>query len=190
MFRFLARLLGLVVGISIVGGVASAIAARLFKKNAPPPPDPASDEIDLAVVMRGGELTSTASAFRGGRVICWYGGADVDLRNAVLDPAGARLEVRTAFGGTRIVVAPGVPVRVSNAAVFGGTSNAADAPLPMPGTPGLEITGFTVFGGLQVIAPEIGEEIPAWSGEHERRHDHEAGDDAGAGAAETQLAPA
>ena len=190
MFRFLARLLGLAVGISIVGGVASAIAARSFKKNAPPPPDPASDEIDLAVVMRGGELTSTASAFRGGRVICWYGGADVDLRNAVLDPAGARLEVRTAFGGTRIVVAPGVPVRVSNAAVFGGTSNAADAPLPMPGTPGLEITGFTVFGGLQVIAPEIGEEIPAWSGEHERRHDHEAGDDAGAGAAETQLAPA
>ncbi len=162
MVRFLARLLGLVIGLSLAAGIASALAAVSFKKKAPPRPDAAADEIDLVAVMDGARFASTAASFRGGRVISWYAGVDLDLREATFDPAGARLEIRTVFGGTRVAVVPGVPVSVSCPAIFGGAVNTTDAPEPTPAAPGLEITGFTLFGGIQVIAAERGEAIREW----------------------------
>jgi hypothetical protein len=163
--RFLARLLGLVIGASLIAGIASALAAVKLKKEAPPLPDAAADEIDAVVVMDAAQLASTASSFRGGRVVCWYAGTDLDLRGATLDPAGADLEVRTVFGGTRVVVAPGVPVTASGPAVFGGRMNGVRDTETDASRPGLRITGFTVFGGLQVVAAEVGEEIPSWAPE-------------------------
>jgi hypothetical protein len=167
MVRFLARLLGLVIGLSLAAGIASALAAVSFKKKAPPRPDAAADEIELVAVMDAAKLASTAAAFRGGRVISWYAGVDLDLREATFDPAGARLEIRTVFGGTRVAVAPGVPVIVSGPAVFGGAANTTGAAEPTPEAPGLEITGFTLFGGLQVVAAKRGEAIPTWVPEPE-----------------------
>jgi len=162
MIRFLARLLGIVIGASVAAGIASALAAVSYRKKAPPLPDAAADAIDLAVVMDAAKLASTAASFRGGRAICWYAGLDLDLREATLDPAGAQLEIRTVFGGTRVAVAPGVPIRISGRALFGGAMNTTDAPAPTLDAPGLEITGFTLFGGLQVVAAERGEAIPGW----------------------------
>ena len=164
MVRFLARLLGIVIGASIVAGIASSIAALRLKQSAPPRPDEAADEIDLVVVMDGTSFASTAPSFRGGRVISWYAGTDVDLRDAKLDPAGAHLEIRTVFAGTRVVVAPGVAVRTSGPAIFGGVMKPA-ATEPTSDAPGLEIGGCTVFGGLQVVVAEQGEEIPSWTPE-------------------------
>jgi hypothetical protein len=184
MVRFLAKLLGVVIGASIVAGIAGALAALNFKKKAPPRPERAADEIDLVAVMDGAELTSRAPAFRGGRVISWYAGVDLDLREATLDPDGANLEVRTVFAGTRVVVAPGVPVRVTGPAIFGGVMNSTGAPEPTAETPGLEISGFTLFGGLQVIASERGEEIPAWTGERDHEHHGDEPDEPAAPALE------
>ncbi len=156
MLRSPARILAALLGMAFAASVASALAALSLKRRAPLPQEPDDDQIDFVTIMDSGQLASTAGAFRGGRIVCWYAGVDVDLRGATLDPAGASLEVRTAFGGTRIVVAPGVPVRVSVPAVFGGSSNDARALEAGPGAPGLEIHGFTVFGGLQVLALEPG----------------------------------
>ena len=165
MVRFLARLLGIVIGASIVAGIASSIAALRLKQSAPPRPDAVADEIDLVVVMDGTSFASTAPTFRGGRVISWYAGTDVDLREAKLDPAGAHLEIRTVFAGTRVVVAPGVPVRTSGPAIFGGVMKPAGVAELMSDTPGLDIGGCTVFGGLQIVVAEQGEEIPSWTAE-------------------------
>ena len=165
MVRFLARLLGIVIGASIVAGIASSIAALKLKQSAPPRPDVADDEIDLVVVMDGASFASTARTFRGGRVISWYAGTDVDLRGAKLDPAGAHLEIRTVFAGTRVVVAPGVPVRTSGRAIVGGIMKPAGAAELTSDTPGLDIGGCTVFGGLQIVVAEQGEEIPSWTAE-------------------------
>ena len=173
MLRLLAKLLAVVFGISLGAGIASALAALSLKQKAPPLPDPVDDEIDLVVIMDGARLASSAPAFRGGRVVCWYAGVDLDLREATFDPAGARLDVRTVFGGTRVVVAPGVPVRVAGPAVFGAAVSQADSTEPSADAPGLEISGFTLFGGLQVIASERGEEIPGWTGEREPEDGHE-----------------
>lgn len=169
MSRFLARLIGLLFVATLATGAASALAAARFKKAAPPLPEPADDEIDLAVVMDGASFASTATAFRGGRVICWYAGTDVDLRRATFDPAGAALEVRTVFGGTRIAVPRGVPVSVAGPAVFGGVMHEGGelAPPASVGTAGLAITGFTLFGGLQVVAADPDEELEDWGPERD-----------------------
>ena len=41
----------------------------------------------------------------------------------------------------------------------------AGAAEPTSDTPGLEIGGCTVFGGLQIVVAEQGEEIPSWTPE-------------------------
>jgi hypothetical protein len=163
MVRFLARLTGIVIGASIVAGIASTVAAFKLKQDAPPRPGAADDEIDLVVVMDGTSFASTAPTFRGGRVISYYAGTDVDLRKAQLDPAGAHLEIRTVFAGTRVVVAPGVPVRTSGPAIFGGVMKPSAAAEPTSDAPGLEIGGCTIFGGLQIVVAEQGKEIPSWT---------------------------
>lgn len=173
MARFLAKLLSLVIGVSLIAGIASALAAVSYKKKAPPLPDAAADEIDLAVVMDGAKLASTAASFRGGRVVSWYAAVDLDLREATLDPAGADLEVRTVFGGTRVVVAPGVQVTASGPSVFGGRTNETNGHAADLDRPGLRVTGFTLFGGLQVVAAERGEEIRAWAPEPQQAPDPE-----------------
>ena len=165
MVRSLARLLGLVIGASLLAGIVSALAAVGYKKKTPPRPHAAADQIDLVVVMDGARLASTAASFRGGRVICWYAGVDLDLRDATFDPAGADLEVRTVFGGTRIVVAPGVPVAASGPAIFGGRTTETNGHAVDAARPGLRVTGFTLFGGLQVLVAEPGEAIEAWAAE-------------------------
>jgi len=165
----LVRLILAVVVLKVLGHVALALAAVRYKQTAPARPEADADAFDLVVVMDGARYASTAAAFRGGRATCWYGGLDVDLREATLDPAGARLEVRTAFGGTRIVVAPDVLVRVRVPAVLGGTSDETGAATPTANGRGLEISGFTVLGGLQVIAAEPGAELAGWSGDDEAR---------------------
>jgi hypothetical protein len=174
----LVRLIVAIVVLKVLGHVAVALAAVRYKQMAPARPEADANEIDLVVVMDGARYASTASAFRGGRVICWYAGLDIDLREATLDPAGARLEVRTAYGGARIVVAPDVPVRVRVPAVFGGTSNETRTAEPAADAPGLEISGFTVLGGLQVIAAERGEELAGWSGDDDARGRTDGDDEA------------
>jgi hypothetical protein len=186
----LVRLIVAVVVLKVLGHVALALAAVRYRQTAPAHPDPDVNEIDLVVVMDGARYASTAAAFRGGRATCWYGGLDVDLREATLDPAGARLEVRTAFGGTRIVVAPDLPVRIHAPAVFGGTSNEMRAAEPSAEAPGLEISGFTVLGGLQVIAAERGEELAGWSGDDEARGRTDGDDEAPALEVGPDLTPA
>lgn len=167
MFRFVAKLFGLIAGLSIMGGIASLLAALSFKRRAPAPPPRDADRIDLAMVLDGGRFASTARAFRGGRVVCWYGGLDLDLRHVAFASAGASLEVRTVFGGTRVAVAPGVPVHTRVIAIFGGTVSESETGVPSAAAPGLEISGFSVFGGLQVVVVEPGEELAGWANVHD-----------------------
>ena len=150
--RFLARLLlavvGLTLGVSIVSvGVAAAMKPRLPDRSRPE-----DDELDMTAIFDSRRLRSSSGAFRGGRLICWQGSADLDLRGAQLDPAGGDLLVWTVFGGTRILVPQDWPVDARGVAVLGGARSAAAAPEPGRAGPVLSIRHRTVFGGLAVVA--------------------------------------
>lgn len=133
-------------------GVALAIAmfrflvARVGLNRA----DPDSDELRLILIGDGIELKSRASAFRGGGVLCIFGGANLDLSEARFASDETTLRVACAFGGLEIVVPDGCAVSLRNTAVAGGANNRArEGDLP-DDAPRLHIEAFTIFGGLDV----------------------------------------
>jgi hypothetical protein len=144
--------------------VAAMVGAARAKREAPPVPDAADDEIDLQAVFESLDFHSTATAFRGGTLNCWFAGANLDLRDATLDPMGARLDVRAIFGGGTILVPDDwdVTVRVLG---IGGAGDVRPAKDRAPGAPRLEVEGVALFGGFGVMSQlptrETGQELAA-----------------------------
>lgn len=56
------------------------------------------------------------------------GGIDLDLSVASLDPAGARIDVKTMMGGAKITVPDDWAVRIDKSALAGGVEAKTTAP--------------------------------------------------------------
>ena len=128
--------------------VGLAAAAAVVKRAVPSLGDEDSDELALAAVFDGIELASHAKAFRGGGLLAWFGGIDLDLREAQLAP-GAQLSVHTLFGGVNIKTPTGWRVESNVKTVMGGV-DARQAESPEPDAPLLTLEGAAVFGGVAV----------------------------------------
>ncbi|HEX8024968.1 MAG TPA: hypothetical protein VF484_02070 [Candidatus Limnocylindrales bacterium] len=150
--RVLAKLIGLFVGLTFITALISAISAAILKERLVSRGEEADDEVDLVTIFNGREFASKAAAFRGGSVLTWYGGGSVDLREATLDPAGARLNTRTVFGGFQLVVPETWNVRTNVVAIFGGVADTRDQSRVVPDGPTLVVDGFALFGGVQVTS--------------------------------------
>jgi hypothetical protein len=127
-----------------------AAAAAFAKRAVPSRGNEDSDELSLVAVFDGVELKSRAKAFKGGSMLAWFGGIAVDLRDAQLAP-GARLSVRTLFGGIAIKTPPGWRVESNVNAIAGGV----DARTPAqddPDAPVLTAEGVALFGGVAIGA--------------------------------------
>lgn len=162
--------------LAMAGAVVGALAAR---QRVVPAPAPDADEIELLATFEPLHYQSRASGFRGGTIECWYGGGVVDLREAVLDPAGARLEVRTVFGGGQLIV-PETWNVVSHVKGIGGVADTRPATERALDAPQLTIEGVVMFGGLAVMSdvPEdelrgLDEQIQRWA-RHGRTAEAEA----------------
>ena len=124
------------------------------------------NEPTIAAVFAGERFASRAPALRGGRIITWFAGHDVDLREATLDPAGAvhaapddvrrhpDRRAATAGGSGRSVLS-----------IIGGTARRDPGRAELPDdAPVLELRGFTIFGGARVTT----DPAASWSGaDHE-----------------------
>jgi hypothetical protein len=126
-----------------------ASAAAFAKQALPSRGDEESDELALVAIFDGIRLESRARAFRGGSLLAWFGGIEVDLSAAEL-AAGARLTVHTLFGGIEITTPPHWRVESNVKAVAGGID--ARAPAGDPDAPVLVLDGLAVFGGVEVGA--------------------------------------
>jgi hypothetical protein len=127
-----------------------AIAAAVVKRAVPSRGDEDSDDLALMAVYDGIDLESSATAFTGGSALAWFGGIELDLREAQLAP-GARLSVNTLFGGIDIKTPAGWRIESSLKAVMGGVDARVPDP-PDPDAPVLTLEGTAVFGGVSVSA--------------------------------------
>jgi hypothetical protein len=134
---------------ALAGLVVPPIAAAIAKRRLEPVGDETADEVSLVTIFDGATFLGRAPSFRGGSVLCWYGGLDVDLRSATLDPAGAELRVVSLFGGTRVIVPDGWRVRVRPVGIFGAATDET-AGQDAPG-PAIHIQAIAVFGAIQVV---------------------------------------
>jgi hypothetical protein len=134
-----------------LGAFAGMMAAAAFVRRAVPSEgDEESDEVRLVAVLDGIQLASRARAFSGGSMLAWYGGIDVDLREAEL-ARDARLTLHTLFGGIAIKTPPGWRVESELTAVAGGVDTRTPSP-DDPDAPVLTLTGTALFGGIAVGA--------------------------------------
>jgi len=130
-----------------------------------------------------------------GRLELWYGGGVLDLRDTVLDPDGAVLEVRAVFGGGQILVPADWKV-ISSVGGLGGLTDVRPARGHLDGAPELTIQGLVIAGGFAVMS-ELDEDGAEWLAATEARQDLESSSNAtpiaGAGeatATEPEMTPA
>lgn len=145
-----------------IGAVVGAIAV---KRHTVPHDDPGADEVVLVAIFNGLSFTSTSGALRGGAVECWFGGGQIDLRSATLDPFGADLRVRGVFGGGQILVPATWRVAVACQGL-GGVQDARPLDDIDLAGPELRIDATVLFGGFQVASeaaePEHGTSAEGW----------------------------
>ncbi len=152
-----------VIGI-LAFATGSAVFAAVARGRIATTDDVASNEPTIAAIFGSERFASRAPALRGGRVVTWFAGHDVDLRGAALDPGGAILELSVLFGGTQIAVPVGWRVRSRVRSVFGGTQVDLDQADLDDAAPLLELRGLALFSGARVTSnPDV-----SWSGD-----DHE-----------------
>jgi hypothetical protein len=145
------RILAVLTGGFVLTSIAAAIAARVMKERIIPIDAPDANEVRLAAIFEPIDFRSRANAFRGGTLECWYGGGVIDLRDAFLDPGGARLEVRAVFGGAQIVVPE--TWRVTTSVVGIGGIGDARSKVERPVTaPLLVIEGIAIMGGFGITS--------------------------------------
>ena len=132
--------------LGFVGGFMAA--AALVKHAVPSRGDAESDEVGLVAVFDGVQLTSRATAFRGGSMLAWYGGVEADLREAQLAP-DARLSLTAVFGGIALRVPPEWRIE-SNVQTIGGGVDVSGVEPDDPDAPALVLEGRAVFGGIAV----------------------------------------
>ena len=125
-------------------------AAAVARRALPSRGDESSDDVALVAIFDGVDLKSRAAAFTGGSALAWFGGVNLDLREATLAPS-AHLTVHAIFGGVAIGVPPGWRLESNVHAAAGGVDvRAADD--DSPDAPTLTLDGFALFGGIAIGA--------------------------------------
>lgn len=85
------------------------------------------------------------------RILTVFGGAELDLREAVLPGREITIDAVAVFGGVTITVPPEMRVIDTGSAIMGGREIAGDsAESAAPDAPVLRITGTCVCGGVEV----------------------------------------
>ena len=117
-----------------------------------------SDEFRRLVIMDGTTFTSRSGGLRRAEMCVLMGGAKLDLREAVLDPAGARISLENTLGGLAVIVRDDWAVTVKEVLVGGGEVN-IDVPDPddLPATaPKLSIDVLTRLGATRITTRDDG----------------------------------
>jgi hypothetical protein len=121
------------------------------------PPGDVRDSQFLVAIMGGVEKTGRWTPARRTVVLAFMGGAELDLREAVLPPGEIEIAIFTIWGGVEIIVPPDVEVDVSGVAIMGAFEQPRGSVRPRPGGPVIRVTGFSLMAGVEVYARYPGE---------------------------------
>jgi uncharacterized protein DUF1707 len=78
------------------------------------------------------------------------GGADLDLREAVLDAPAIEITVWSLMGGSDVIVPQGVHVELEGFALLGGNHLRLEGPPPPAGAPVVRVRAWSLMGGTDV----------------------------------------
>ncbi len=114
-------------------------------------PGDAAEHAAIVAVFGGASRKGTWRVPRTTTVVTVFGGAELDLRDAIMPGREATIRTICVFGGMEVTVPPEMHVTDSGFAVFGGRDVSGDTPeSASPDAPVLRLTGACVFGGIGV----------------------------------------
>ena len=148
------KAIGRAISLLLFGWFMFMIGAMIYaamKRREVVPTDPAADEVDLVANFGPLEFHSASRHFKGGTVTTMFGGGELDLRDAVLDPEGATLRLNALFGGGNLVVPEAWNVE-SRLIGIGGVGDGRAKVQPTPDAPTLRLEGTAIFGGWGITS--------------------------------------
>lgn len=83
-------------------------------------------------------------------VVNLMGGADLDLRQALVEGRDTEILVVSVMGGSTITVPEGVDIDAGGFAFMGGNDVLIEGPPPAPGAPRIRIRAWSLLGGTDV----------------------------------------
>lgn len=104
----------------------------------------------IVSIMSGTDKRGRWRLGRDTRVVCFMGGADLDLRSVELEELDSTLTVVCVMGGAQIIVPEGVDVDVGGFAFMGGKDFRPGKTVPPPGAPSVRIRAYALMGGIEV----------------------------------------
>ncbi|GAB3053493.1 LiaF transmembrane domain-containing protein [Virgibacillus ainsalahensis] len=108
-----------------------------------------SESLNTFVLFSGAEIKSQSKNFQGGSVMTIFGGAEIDLRDAVI-AEGASLDVTSVLGGASIMVPDNVHVEMSGSPILGGWENSTKNHGENEEIAILKINCLTILGGAEI----------------------------------------
>jgi hypothetical protein len=108
----------------------------------------------LSGATRKGEWEPSRNLF----AYAFWGGAELDFREAALAPGVTNVTAIGIMGGIDIIVPPGVAVDVEGFALLGGIDQVHERGAgDDPGAPRIRVQGFAMMGGVHVSVRQAGE---------------------------------
>jgi predicted membrane protein len=126
---------------------------RRYHQWSNPVPDSELDEgyINETNIFSGSKRKITHQVFKGGKISNIFGGAEIDLSQAVLAEGRVELTIECIFGGVTLIVPSDWKVVINVSSVMGGFSDKRNI-LKEPTDPSrtLVIRGESIFGGGEI----------------------------------------
>lgn len=136
---------------SEAGGVR--VTTQVFADGPPAPGSPQADEapsISALAVLGHVDRKITSQSFRHAEVTAFMGGAKLDLRDAMLAPRGAVINVMVMMGGVEIMVPPNWHVTTDLMPILSGVEDRRRPAPANPEIPVLTIRGSVIMGGIEL----------------------------------------
>lgn len=107
------------------------------------------DYFDIVTVFGGAKRKVFSKNFKGGEATCIFGGAEVDLSQADINGTIV-IDATQIFGGMKLLVPANWQLKSDAVAIFGSVEDKRMAPQSYTGEKKLLITGFVLFGGIDI----------------------------------------
>lgn len=105
--------------------------------------------LDITSIFAGINKKILSKQFRGGEVVCVFGGAEINLTNADFT-SPIVIDVVNVFGGTKLIVPANWEIRSEATAIFGGIDDKRNQGANMVAEKTIILKGTIMFGGIEI----------------------------------------